>query len=124
MWYDKHMSLKTTNRQGIREVPWGMLVWQMPSGAYLTDEDGNFMHVFISDTVNPVQKEKAKKALAEAAAHYGKEEGKPVFWSGKRPVSDEEYEHQLARAKAGLVPDPLDISAIREEEQALHIQND
>jgi hypothetical protein len=116
------MSLKTKRRQVIQEVPWGMLVWQMPDGEFLGDEDGNFMHVFVSNQ-DPALMEAAKTALTNAARSYGFPEGRPVFWAGRRPIDDEELESQLARANAGLVPDPLDIGAIREEAQALKQQN-
>lgn len=117
------MSLKTTNRQVIQEVPWGMLVWQTPDGEFLGDADGNFMHVFCTNT-DAKSYAAALKALKQAAAHYGHPEGKAVFWAGKRPITDEELEQQLAREAAGLVPDPLDIAAIRDEEAALRQQND
>lgn len=110
--------MKTTNRQKIREVPWGMLVWELPSGEVLGNENGDIMHVFCTDT-DPVRMQESEKALTDAARHYGFADGRAVFWSGKRPISDEELENQLARARAGLVPDPLDISAIKEEQEAL-----
>lgn len=112
------MSIRTTNRSVVKEVPWGVYVWQCPDGEFLADGDGNFMLVFCEEGDRD-----AIKALTEAAKSYGFPEGKAVYWSGKRPISDEEYESQLSRAKAGLVPDPLDIAAIREEEQALRLQN-
>lgn len=95
-----------------------MYVWQLPSGEYLGDEDGNFMYVFCEEGDKD-----SIKALTDAARHYGYPEGKPVYWSGRRPISDEEYQNQLERARAGLVPDPLDIAAIKEEEEALRRQN-
>lgn len=116
------MGLKSTGRKAIQEVPWGMLVWQCEDGKFLADEDNNFMHVFVSNQ-DPKLMEAAKRALADAARSYGFPEGKPVYWAGRRPIDDEELEHQLARAEAGLVPDPLDIAAIREEEKALKQQN-
>lgn len=95
-----------------------MLVWQCPDGEFLGDDEGNFMHVFCTE-----DNMAARKALADAAKAYGFPEGKPVFWSGKRPITDEQLEEQLARSAAGLVPDPLDIAAIRDEERALKQQN-
>lgn len=103
--------MRTTNRQVLKEVPWGVYVWQLPTGEFLADDDGNFMLVYCEEG-----NQNAITALADAAKHYGFAEGKAVYWSGKRPITDEEYEQQLARAKAGLIPDPLDIAAIREEE--------
>ena len=113
------MSLITTNRQVIKEVPWGMWVWQCADGEFAGDDEGNIMHVFATE-----DNRDAVVAIVNAAKHYGIfEGGKAIFWSGKRPISDEELEHQQARQAAGLVPDPLDIAAIREEEKALRTQN-
>jgi hypothetical protein len=95
-----------------------MLVWELPSGEVLGNENGDIMHIFCTD-LDPVKMQEAQRILKDAARHYGFPEGRPVFWNGKRPIDDEELEHQLARARAGLVPDPLDISAIKEEEEAL-----
>ncbi len=110
--------MKTTNRQVVKEVPWGVYVWQCPDGEFLADDSGNFMLVFCEEG-----NRQAIKAITDAARFYGFPEGKPVYWSGRRPISDEEYEHQLSRAAAGLVPDPLDIGAIKDEERALRQQN-
>ena len=116
------MTLKTTNRQVIQEVPWGMLVWRTKDGEFIVDDDGNFMHVFCTNQ-DPALLGAAKKALRDAARFYGEEDGTPVFWAGRRPIDDAELASQLARADAGLVPDPLDIAAIRDEAKALNIQN-
>lgn len=107
------MELKTTGKRFIEEQPWGLYVWQTPDGEILGDDDGNIMNVFCMKGDR-----KAVAALADAARHYGHPEGKPVFWSGKRRISDEELEEQKMREKLGLVPDPLDIGAIRDEERA------
>lgn len=112
------MDLKTTKRQVIRETPYGMWVWKTEDGAYVTDDEGNFMYVFV-DARDPRVNEAAKKALAAEAKAYGIDGGEAVFWAGRRPISDEEYEIQVARQKAGMIPDPFDIGAIREEEARL-----
>lgn len=112
------MSLTTTNRQKIKEVPWGMYVWICPNGEPVVDAEDRVMHVVCEEG-----NQASINALTKAAAYYGFPEGRPVYWSGKRPVTDEEYEHQVERMKAGLVPDPFDISAIREEEAALRAHN-
>lgn len=91
-----------------------MLVWQLDNGEYLVDDDNNFMHVFCSDQ-DPAVYAAAKKALTEAAQGYGFPNGKPVFWAGRRPIDDDELGRQLARAAAGLTPDPLDIGAIKDD---------
>lgn len=104
------MKTTSTGRQSIKEAPYGMYVWQTPDGEVLADSEGRFMHVFCEEG-----NKESIAALADAARYYGEPEGKAVYWSGKRPITDEEYEHQLDRAKAGLVPDPLDFGAIRDE---------
>lgn len=102
--------MKTTNRQIIEEVPYGVYVWQFEDGSFAGDSDGNFMLI-------PSAKGDQKKIelLRQAAKHYGFDEGTPVYWTGKRPITDEEYEEQLARERLGLVPDPLDYGAIKDE---------
>lgn len=110
--------MKTTNRQIIKEVPWGVYVWRCTDGEFLGDDDGNFMLVFCEEGDRA-----AIQAITDAARHHGHPDGEPVYWSGRRPISDEEYDSQVSRAAAGLVPDPLDIGAIRDEERALRQQN-
>jgi hypothetical protein len=114
--------MKTTGKRVIREVPWGMMVWQKEDGDFVMDDEGNFMNVFCTDT-DPYVIIKVKQALQDAARHFGIEGGKAVFWSGKRPIDDEEYELQRAREAAGLIADPFDIAAIKEEAEALRINN-
>ncbi len=101
---------KTTNRQVVEEVPYGMYVWETPDGEVLGDGDGNVMNVFCMKNDR-----KAIAVLAEAAKYYGYPDGKPVWWSGKRRVNDEELEEQQMRERMGLVADPLDYGAIRDE---------
>ncbi len=117
MWYAYHM-LKTTRRQAIQEVPWGMWVWQLPDGNYITDDEGNFMHVFV-DSTKPEVNAKAVKALYEAAKSYGFPQGKAIFWAGRRPINDEQLAEQEMRAAAGLIPDTFDVAAIAEEARNL-----
>jgi hypothetical protein len=110
--------IKSTRRQVIQEVPWGMWVWRCDDGTYIADEDGNFMHVFV-DSTKPAVNEAARAALKREAKAYGIEDGKAVFWAGRRPIDDEQLQYQLARAAAGLIPDPFDVAAIKEEERVL-----
>lgn len=107
------MKLNTTNKQVIRETGYGCWVWELPTGEIL-GQDEQFMLVF--GTENDVA---AKKAITDAARHYGYPDGTATFWPDVRPVSDEEYESQLERAEQGLTPDPFDIAAINEEMRAL-----
>lgn len=115
------MSIKTTNKKFIKEVSYGMYVWQTPDGEFLGDGEGRVMHVFCEEGNLA-----SIKALTDAARSYGFPEGKAVYWSGKRPVTDEEHEEQLTRQKFGLIPDPLDVGALRDEvmERRHYAQND
>lgn len=103
------MKLTTTNRQVIEEEPYGTFVFQCNDGEFLGDEEGRLLCVF------GFKNDKSKiKALEDAAKHYGynADEGRVIYWAGRRPVSDEEYEEQEKRQALGLVPDPLDLGAI------------
>jgi hypothetical protein len=102
--------MKTTNKQFVEEVPWGMYVWELPSKEILGDGEGNVMNVFVWERKD---RPAAKAALEAAAKAYGHPEGKAVWWSGVRQINDEELQEQVERAKQGLVPDILDIPAIK-----------
>ena len=96
----------------VEETKLGMYVWEMPDGTWVGDdaEPPNFMHI-----VSMKDDERRIAELTAAARYYGVNEGKPLFLSGHRPVSDEEYEEQVARLNEGLTPDPYDIPTMLEE---------
>lgn len=102
--------MKSLGKSVVEEVPYGMYVWECPDGEILGDGDGNVMNVFCmkNDT-------RAIQALTDAARHYGFPEGRPVWWSGKRRITDEELAEQETRAKLGLEPDPLNYAAMADE---------
>lgn len=93
----------------IEEVQYGIYVWQMPDGSIVCDEDRNYLNV-------AAMKGDIKRinALKKAAKELGLEEGKPLWFSGHRRVTDEEYQEQKQRLEWGLVPDELDVPAIKE----------
>jgi hypothetical protein len=113
------MELKPTNKQVVEEVEYGMYVWQLPDGEVLGDGDGNVMNCFVWEKKD---RPAARIALATAAKHYGHEEGQAVWWSGVRPINDEQLAEQIERASQGLTPDPLDIPAIRDDMRSLKNQ--
>lgn len=94
----------------VEESEEGTYVWRMPDGRWAGDDKGRFMN--IHSRKGDLSK---LKILHEVAKGFGINEGAPVFLSGKRPISDEEYQEQIRRMKFGLVPDPLDIPALRDE---------
>jgi hypothetical protein len=103
------MKLTRKGMQEVKEVPYGVYLWQMPDGKYVGDGEGHFLMIASMEGDNDKM-----KALARAARDCGVEEGMPCFFRGNRIVNDEEYEEQRLRFEFGLVPDPLDIAAVNE----------
>jgi len=101
--------MKTTRKQIVEEVPWGVYVWEMPDGRWIGDDEGNFLSI-----ASMKGDKKRMQQLKDSVRSYGVTEGKPFFLSGHRKVSDEEFENQKRRMEFGLIPDELDIAAFRE----------
>lgn len=104
--------MKPTNPMKITpvdEVNWGMYMWQMPDDTLVMDEEGAYLSIpSIKGDYRQIKK------LKDAAASYGLSEGKPIFFSGHRVVTDEELIEQRQRLEMGLVPDPQDMPAMME----------
>jgi len=100
-------------RKLIEEYNWGVYIWKTPEGKVVKNSDGDLL-LINSIKNDQIQMEKLKKA----AESCGIEGGQPIFLSGHRPVTEEQYEHQKARLAAGLVPDELDYFAAKEELEA------
>lgn len=93
----------------VDEVNWGMYMWQMPDDSLVMDDEGAYLSIpSIKGDIRQIQK------LKIAARNYGVGEGKPIFFSGHRPVTDEELSEQRSRMDMGLVPDPQDLPAMME----------
>jgi hypothetical protein len=107
------MKINTTQRTRVddKRIPYGVYVFQCEDGEYLGDGDGNLMLVFGLAADAKIH----ARTILTAARHYGFTKGKVQFWRGQRPVTDEEFETQMARHKLGLVPDPYDMSAFLDE---------
>lgn len=103
-------TMKTTRKQVIEEVPYGVYVWEMPDGKLVGDDEGNFLNIAAMKG-----DQKRIQQLKDAVRSYGITEGKPFYLSGHRQVTDEEFEDQKRRMAFGLIPDELDIPAFREE---------
>lgn len=107
------MILTPKGRQVVDESPLGVYVWQCADGEYLGDEEGRLL------SINSVVGDREKiNALRKVAEHYGFGDGKAVFWSGNRKVTDEEFEEQVDRQNSGLVPDPYDLAAMQDQIKA------
>lgn len=97
----------------------GIYVWQLPSGKYFTDGEGNAL------SIESMLNDPAKiKEITEAAAYYGQPEGKPVFFSNVRKISDEEHSEQLDRMKQGLIPSNNDLGAMIAAKKTLELYGD
>lgn len=110
------MKLEGKGKKLIKEVPWGVYLWQMPDGSFIADGEGHFW--MINSTENNF--ERLKKFRDSVRVEFGITDGMPCYFSGNRVIDDEEYEHQKQRFDWGLIPDPLDIAAINEERQGKH----
>jgi hypothetical protein len=106
--YNRNM--KTPSIQVVEETPFGLYVWEIPDGRWVGDDEGNFMNI-------PAKKGDIKRIaeLRDAAKAHGVTEGRPVFLSGKKRVTDEQYEEQRQRLLFGLTPDPEDEFAQLDE---------
>jgi hypothetical protein len=94
----------------VEEVQYGVYLWQMPDGGLVCDEDRNYLSISaMKGDIKKIQ------ILKNVAKHYGLENGRPVWFSGHRKISDEEYETQKQRLEWGLIPDELDVPAIKED---------
>lgn len=96
----------------VEEEEYGLYIWVTDDGLRVANEDGQTMNI-------PSKRgdQEKIKALRDAARYYGITGGKPVFLSGKRRVSDSEWDYQNERLRAGLIPDPLDFRAMEEEQK-------
>lgn len=104
--------MKNIRREFIEETNMGIYLWEMPTGGYVADDEGNFLSI-ASMRDNPVR----IKQLIDTVKSLGIEGGKPVFMSGVYKIDDEEYEYQKQRMQMGLTPDPLDWRAIQDEQE-------
>jgi hypothetical protein len=93
----------------VEEVSWGLYLWQMPDESVIMDEEGGYLSIpsFKGD-IRQIQK------IKRAAKEFGVNEGKPIFFSGHRQVTQDELEEQKQRAELGMVPDPQDLPAMME----------
>jgi hypothetical protein len=94
----------------IEETDYGLYLWEMPDGSIIADDDKNFLNI-------PAHRGDMSKIkiIKETVQSFGIHEGKPLFISGHRRVTDEEYEYQKQRLNWGLIPDELDYGVARDE---------
>lgn len=96
--------------QVVDEAKYGVYLWQMPNGSFIADDEGNFLSITsMKGDLSRIAK------LRNAVKAFNIEVGGPVFMAGRRKITDEEYEEQVARMNSGLIADPYDFGAIRDE---------
>jgi hypothetical protein len=93
----------------IDEVNWGLYMWQMPDESLVMDDEGGYLCIpSLKGDIRQIKK------LRDAAKYHGLEEGKPIFFSGHRQVTDDELLEQKQRGEMGLIPDAQDMPAMME----------
>lgn len=100
--------------QVVEESPFGIYVWFTADNKIVADEDGNYLSIQAMKG-----DEKKIELIRLAAKDCGIEDGRAVFMSGYRQVTDEEYAYQKQRMEWGLIPDELDLPAFKEEQAQL-----
>ena len=97
----------------------GIYVWQLPSGKFFTDDEGNAL------SIESMKDDPSKmKELADAAKYNGQPEGKAVFFPNVRKISDEEYSEQKDRMMQGLIPSNNDLGALIAAKNTLEMHGD
>jgi len=93
----------TVKRTIIPESPIGLYVWEMPDGRVVGDSDGNFLNI-------PAKFGDLKRIrqLTDYVKSMGIEHGQAKFMSGRRRVTDSEYDDMMERLLDGKVADWLD----------------
>jgi hypothetical protein len=93
----------------VEEVNWGLYMWQMPDDSLIMDDEGGYLSIpSLKGDIRQIKK------LKQAAKHFGVDEGKPIFFSGHRQVTEEELQEQKQRGELGMIPDTQDLPAMME----------
>jgi hypothetical protein len=91
-------------------IPYGVYIWRI-HGKAVVNEDLEYLQI--------ASKRGDQKKIAALKKFVNEElgifEGEPCFEEGARPISHEEWEHQMARQADGLVPDEYDLGNLIDE---------
>jgi hypothetical protein len=78
---------------------YGIYVWILPNGEPFMDDQGNTLNV------PSMQYDiKKMKALADAAAYYGKPDGQAMFMPGVGRATETQYKEDVERMASGYTP--------------------
>ena len=110
--------------RAIEESEFGVYVWADSTGKIIADEE--YRPLSVPAKKGDMVKVRAlmKVAFEVLQANGLPTGGGPIFWSGRRQVTDSEYEEMQDRMKAGLVPDKYDVAAMKEEAKYAKHRND
>lgn len=78
---------------------YGIYIWILPNGEPFMDDDGNTLNV--PSVQYDIQK---MKALADAAAYYGKPDGRAQFLPGVGRATEAQYQEDIERMASGYTP--------------------
>lgn len=96
---DKYIKNKRVTK--VKETDYGVYVWKMPDGAYLSDGEDRLL------SINSRQGDlKRMAALQRVVRSYGIEKGEPHYLPDRYKVTDGEYESMMERLEDGYIPDP------------------
>ena len=78
----------------VDEVNWGLYMWMMPDESLVMDDEGGYLCIpSLKGDIRQIKK------LRDVAKYHGLEEGKPIFFSGHRQITNDELlEQQLSKA--------------------------
>lgn len=77
-----------------KDVPFGLVLWQCPSGNYLGNANGEFLCVGVHMGDLSAAKERIERLRREATI-LGYGDGQPVFRPGMQKVTQSEWEDQM-----------------------------
>jgi hypothetical protein len=93
-----------------QNIPYGVYVWRINGKAIVNE---NLEYLQIASRRGDITKIHALQEYVNK--ELGIFEGGPTFEEGSRPISQAEWEDQMARQRAGEVPDPYDLGNLIEE---------
>lgn len=98
---------------------YGIYVWQLPSGKFFTDGQGNAL------CIDSMKGDQTRiDLLQKEAAWNGQPDGKAVFFANVRKVSDEEYSEQKDRMTQGLIASETDLGALIAAKKTFELYGD
>jgi hypothetical protein len=110
---------KGTGQRAMFGYEWGLYFWRLPSGHLFKDDEGRMLNIpSIKNDLGQMAK------LRQAAAHYGQPDGEPWFYAGVNRATDEEYEEQLERLDAGMIPSLNDLGAVDAAKKTAELYGD